>query len=62
MSFIKKLFSGNKKEPQKSDKVRTQYKDEPYFLKELKRIDEWLKMYEEDDKKLLDEGDRMILL
>jgi len=56
MSFIKKLFSRSEKEPQKSEKVRTLYKNEPYFLKELNRINEWLKMYEEDDKKLLDEG------
>jgi len=60
MSLIKKLFSRNKKEPEKSDKVRTQYKDEKYFSKELTRINEWLDMDEEDDRKILKEGGKLL--
>jgi len=56
MSLIKKLFSRSKKEPEQPDNIRTQYKDEKYFLRELDRINRWLKRDEGDDKKLLEEG------
>jgi len=59
MSFFKKIFSKNSNESNKSDKVRTLYKNEKYFLKELNRINKWLAMCEENDKKILEQGDEL---
>lgn len=59
MNLIKRLFSRDKKEPKKSNKVRAQYKDEKYFLKELTRIHQWMEMYKENEKKILEQGDEL---